>query len=278
MDELPPKKRGRTVIVGERMDTAIQNYILGVREGNGPVNTAVVIAGARGLLLSMDKTKLAEFGGPATLSRGWARSLLTRMKFTKRMGTTAAKVTPENFDELRLKFLQEIVDIVKMEEVPPQLVLNWDQMGLNLVPASTWTMERQGTKRVRINGFKDKQMITGVFCGNLIGEFLPMQLIYGGKTKRCHPTTQFPTDWDITHNTKHWSNETTMISYIKKIIVPFVTRARDDLGVGQEQAALAIFDHFEGQLTDNVVALLEKHNIQSVIVPPNCTDTRFDSK
>ena len=42
--------------------------------------------------------------------------------------------------------------------------------------------------------------------------------------------------------------------------------------MGQEQAALAIFDHFKGQLTDNVVALLEKHNIQSVIVPPNCTD------
>ena len=68
------------------------------------------------------------------------------------------------------------------------------------------------------------------------------------------------------------TNETTTISYIEKIIVPFVTRARDDLGVGQEQAALAIFDHFKGQLTDNVVALLEKHNIQSVIVPPNCTD------
>ena len=156
IDELPPKKHGRSVIVGERMDAAIQNYILRVREGNDPVNTVVVIAGARRLLLSMDKTKLAEFGGPATLSRGWARSLLTRMKFTKRMGTTAAKVIPENFDELRLKFLQEIVDIVKMEEVPPQLVLNWDQTRLNLVPASTWTMERQGTKRVRINGFKDK--------------------------------------------------------------------------------------------------------------------------
>ena len=52
------------------MDTAIQNYILGEREGNGPVNTAVVIAGARRLLLSMDKTKSVEFGGPATLSKG----------------------------------------------------------------------------------------------------------------------------------------------------------------------------------------------------------------
>ena len=62
------------------------------------------------------------------------------------MGTTAAKVTPVNFDELCLKFLQEIVDFVKMEEAPPQLVLNWDQIGLNLVPASTWTMECQGTK------------------------------------------------------------------------------------------------------------------------------------
>ena len=42
---------------------------------------------------------------------------------------------------LQASFLQEIVDIVAMEEIPPQLIVNWDQAGLNLVPVASWTME-----------------------------------------------------------------------------------------------------------------------------------------
>ncbi len=111
-------------------------------------------------------------------------------------------------------------------------------------------------------------MITGVFCGNLVGELLPFQIIYGGKTKRCHPTTQFPADWDIVHNVKHWSNEATMLSYIQNVIVPFVEKVREEDG---NKPALAIFDCFKGQLTENITAIFERYNIHSVIVPPNCT-------
>ena len=84
VSELLAKKQGRPLIVGEKINTAIQECVLAIREGNGTVNTAIVIAGARGILKTMDPTKLGEFGGPATLTRGWARSLLKRMKFTRR--------------------------------------------------------------------------------------------------------------------------------------------------------------------------------------------------
>lgn len=30
-----------------------------------------------------------------------------------------------------------------MEDVSPELVLNWDQISIHLVPASTWTMDKQ---------------------------------------------------------------------------------------------------------------------------------------
>ena len=43
-------------------------------------------------------------------------------------------------------------------------------------------------------------------------------------------------------------------------------------GVGPEQAALAIFDHFKGQMTDKVLSCLEKHHIHSVLIPASCTD------
>ena len=47
-----------------------------------------------------------------------------------------------------------------MEETPAELVLNWDQTGIKLVPSSTWTMERKGERRVEMVGVNDKRQIT----------------------------------------------------------------------------------------------------------------------
>ena len=47
-----------------------------------------------------------------------------------------------------------------MEEIPPELVLNWDQTGINIVPASLWTMDQQGKNRVEMIGLIDKWVIS----------------------------------------------------------------------------------------------------------------------
>lgn len=95
-----------------------------------------------------------------------------------------------------------------------------------LVPVSSWTMEKEGSKCVSIAGATDKRQITAVFCGTAIGTFLPVQLIYFGKTNRCHPKFPFPSDWSISHSPKHLSNETTMLEYIENIIAPYVDKER----------------------------------------------------
>ena len=104
-------------------------------------------------------------------------------------------------------------------------------------------------------------------CGSLVGELLPFQLVYAGKTDRCHPAYKFPSDWQITHTENHWSNEKTMLQYIRGVIVPFVHRKREDLSLDDDHTALAIFDHFKGQLTDNITQELEANNIHSVLIP-----------
>ena len=111
------------------------------------------------------------------------------------------------FECLKEEFLQDVVTTVEMEEIPPELILNWDQTGLKIVSSNTWTMEEQGSKRVDVAGANDKRQITAVFCGSLVGDFLPVQVIYQGKTPRRHPKFEFPPDWDIIHSPKHWSNE-----------------------------------------------------------------------
>ena len=164
---------------------------------------------------------LVEFGGHVELNRHWAYSLLHRMNFVQRKVTTAkSKYAITDFDCVKTEFLEDVVATVEMEEIPPELILNWDQTGIRIVPSNNWTMDQQGVRRVEIGGAGDKRLITAVFCGSLVGDFLPIQVIYQGKTARCHPRFEFPPEWDITHSPKHWSNKTTMIQYIEKIIVP----------------------------------------------------------
>ena len=56
---------------------------------------------------------------------------------------------------LKETFLKQIRSTVIFEDVPVDLIFNWDQMGLNYVPVSSWTMEKEGAKRVEIKGLDD---------------------------------------------------------------------------------------------------------------------------
>jgi hypothetical protein len=70
----------------------------------------------------------------------------------------------------------------------------------------------------------------------------------------------------------HWSNEQKVMEYIKNVIIPYVQQKRKDLKLPPGQAALAPFDVFKGQQTEEVAALLEDNHIVAVPIPANCTD------
>ena len=53
------------------------------------------------------------------------------MKFVQRKVTTAkSKHIIADFTWLKEQFLQDVVVTVEMEEIPPELILNWDQTGI----------------------------------------------------------------------------------------------------------------------------------------------------
>lgn len=72
------------------------------------------------------------------------------------------------------------------------------------------------------------------------GDFLPVQLVYQGKTTKCLPTIDFPEQWHLAYTPNHWCNEDTMVDYLEKIFVPYVKSK------SATYPALAIFDEFNG--------------------------------
>lgn len=266
--ELPSKKMGRPLLIGDEADKQLQEYVRYLRATGAAVNTAVVIASAEGILLSKDANILKRI----TLTKDWAKSLLIRMGMVKRRVSSKAKVDVEKFEALRQGFLLDIKNIVSLEEIPPDLIINWDQTGINYVPVDSWTMEKEGARRVELAGKDDKRQLTAVFAGSMTGEFLPPQLIYQGKTHRCIPKVEFPDDWDVTFSANHWSNERTMTDYIEKILLPYVEGKRQELQLASCYPALVIFDNFKAQCTAEILQMLDDHHIYVILLPPNCTD------
>lgn len=269
---LPQKKRGRGLLLGEELDTKLQLYLKTVRSNGGPVTARIAMAAAKGLLLAHNRHKLIEYGGYIQLNRAWAYALFKRMNFVLRKPTTSkSKNSIKDFQQIKKTFLQEVKTTVEMEDIPPELILNWDQTGIKIVPTTTWTMERRGTKRVEVIGTSDKRQVTAVFCGTIQGVFLPLQVVYAGKTARCHPKFKFPPGWHITHAPKHWSTEETMHQYIEHVILPYVHSVREAL-FEETTPGLVIMDNFKGQVTANINSFLEENHLHVCLIPPNTTD------
>ena len=82
---------------------------------------------------------------------------------------------------------------------------------------------------------KQKQ-ITGTFTVSADGDFLPMQLVYAGKTDRCHPNEiNFPEGLNITHTPNHWSCEKSATEHLVKVVFPYLSKKREQLKMQKDQ-------------------------------------------
>ena len=99
-----------------------------------------MIAAAKGIIAHKNPGLLKDYGGSVELGKKWAESFLLRRGYVKRKATKAARKLPTDFPELKLAYLKRIQEEVKSNAIPLQLLFNWDQTGVKLVPVSSWTM------------------------------------------------------------------------------------------------------------------------------------------
>ena len=98
IEVLPVKGRDRPKLLGEKLYEIVKKYVLSLRERGGAVNSAIVLAGARGIVKCLERTRLREYGGHVELTTSWAKSLLKRMNFTKCKATTKLGMSTKFFE------------------------------------------------------------------------------------------------------------------------------------------------------------------------------------
>ena len=138
VDSLPSKKCGKPPFLGAKLDIHLRQLIGDMRSRGTAMGTSVVIGVGTGVVMKHTRKKPA-----MKLSKEWTMSVLRRMEYTKRKGSSKCKILPDNCEEIKSNFLANVCVVVEMEVVPPSLIINWDHTVTKIVPSSQWTMGKK---------------------------------------------------------------------------------------------------------------------------------------
>jgi len=123
----------------------------------------------------------------------------------KRKACSKNKVAPEYFGIVKEQFLLDIKQLVDLEDIPPALIINWDQTAINYVPPASWTMEVEESKRVDLAGRDDKGRSPFVLQAQWKVIFITP--IGVRKTNRCLPQVNFPDGWHVKRNVQDYTDK-----------------------------------------------------------------------
>ena len=265
--EIAAQRHERTLLLGNNIDQKVGAFLLALRNRGGRVSYSIAIATAKVLIERSNHV--------STIVPGvnWAQSLFRPMGFNRRAATTGKVDIPHGArKEAELTFLHDIVSKEENNKVPPSMILNLDQTPSKYIQSSRYTMESKGSKSVAIARSGDKRAITATFVITLEGSFLPMQLIYGGKTSKSLPAVEFPEGFSLSVNPSHYSNIEESIKIMEEIVIPYLERERKKHDLPIDYPAILIVDVFRGQMTAPVLKLLKKNHILLIKVPNNMTN------
>ena len=183
--------------------------------------------------------------------------------------TDKPEIHDQAVKEAKLLFQHQIFSID--DEIPESLIMNFDQTPLKYAPVPSSTLAKNGSKHIPITGGAFKESITATFGITYSGKFLPMQLIYKGKTQRSFSRVNFPSSFSVSANSKHFSNTQKSLKFLDEIIIPYVEKEREALNLDKNQPALLIVDVLSGQVTRPIIDKMTENNIKLVKVPASMT-------
>ena len=175
-----------------------------------------------------------------------ARGVLKSTNRVKRKGTTG-KVEPSKqlLAEGKITFQMFISNVVSEHDMPSELIINFNQIPLSYISPEKYTFNIKGAKNVPVKGIDEKLQITATFVFSAVGDFLPMQGIYAGNTKRCLPNFDFPRDFNVSFKKKIWSNMEKAVEHFGKLISTFFQKTKGKHRLPQGVNIFSYHGHFQ---------------------------------
>ena len=181
---------------------------------------------------------------------------------------------PQFLAEEKFTFQRNISGLVPEHDTPPSLIINIDQTQtpLSYVNTGEYKFSFRGGKNIPIKGVDDERQITATVSVSCTGEFLPIQLIYAGKTERSRPKYSFPPSYSVTFTENHRWNTEKSVQFFKEITFPYLEDAKQSKSYPLKKQALINMDTFKRRDNNTLKKLCAENNRDIVIVPQNLTN------
>lgn len=272
MEERIPDYRVRMPVYGAEIEGAV------LRNGNEAREAGLSLDGAilrRYLMVHLKKANLLELSkenrGVHVFGQSWAARFLKRHGFSSRVATSKMREFPADFEKKRDVYTKIGSELIFKYNVPPDLVINGDETAVRFVNLSNRTFNKKGARKVCLSGIgKDKAQITVTLFVTEVGNVLPYQMIFEGKTKKVHPTHSMPDGcfWD--HTTSHWESVESYSEVIQIIIIPYKYRKILELNLPESQVTILKHDlHFPHK--NEATAKFSKLMVWWNTPPPHCS-------
>ena len=217
---------------------------------------------------------LREKVGKYTFGDSWAQRFFERHDMVLKVFTSKMREHPAEFEDKKNNYIKVGRDYIFKYRTPAESVISCGETNVQFVDHASRTRDMKGVKRCEILGKgSDKVQITVTIFVTESGEVLPYQIIFEGKTTKCHPVNQIkPNDCLWTHTQSHWQTVPTYMDVIENIIVPYKNYLISHMGLPSNQHTILEHDLHYTHKDSRVLELMKSHNILPLFVPAGCTD------
>jgi hypothetical protein len=217
---------------------------------------------------------LLENGGKYVFGQSWVSRFNKRHNLSNRAPTSKPRENPVDFDNKLNTYVNILSIAVHSHSVPPDLVINCDETGINFVANSKRTIAPKGSLKVPLCGFgKDKAQITCTLACTESGQILKPQLIFAGKTVRSLPNINARKNYFYSVTQSHWQNGESYLEFLKNVITPYRLKTIRELGLPIDQWCILIHDIHYSHLTPDAREYMKTNNIAAIHIPAGCTDS-----
>ena len=146
------------------VEAYVYDAITSIRAANGVVNSTLIASLFRGIVKAKHKELYKKF----KFTRRWCRWWFGRtFDWTYKRGSTSGQKLPVDWEVQCANMVKRVSATAAKHKIQhPCFIINWDQTGCVLVPASKYTYSNIKVKQVPIVGHDEKRQITAV-----VGEY-----------------------------------------------------------------------------------------------------------
>ena len=245
------KRKSQPNLLSDDLMAKVKTIIIETR--GTAISRRMVMAIGNGAVKSNNPILLKENGRSLQLTEEWARGVLKSMNWVKRKGTTRKIKSSQQFLlEDKLFFQKKISGAIFYHDIPKELIANLDQTPLSYVSPGANTLLTLKVLKPFLLKVSTKTSDNCYICYFNAVEFLPIQVIYEGKTTRCLTKYAFPENFNLKFSENNCSNTEKAISFFEKVVFIHFKKIRQIKGYPNEQMSLVIMDTFKGQDNEDV--------------------------